>query len=1257
MNWTKQQEQVIMRRGRNLLVSAAAGSGKTAVLIARIMALLTDKNAPCDIDRLLVVTSTNAAAGEMMERLQNAIEDRLAEHPDDVHLRRQLLLIHNAQITTIDGFSAFVLREYGVRIGLGSSFRIAAEGEAELLRTETLEQLLADAHAEESPEFDDFVETFAPGKSEQFLSDLILRLYDSAMAMPHPMEWLDRLGQELSCKDPETFLSSAFLRMHLSDAAQLIRRGSALAGENLALANDPAGPACYKKTAEGEQKLFSALTENSGDYTALRSLLAGFKPDRLSSARPSPSEDPSLRNRFRANREQITKLRKQLMEEYFPYTLKTALEFEIKSAPPLLMLLSLTKQFHEAFSSAKRDRGIVDFADLEQLALRILTQEDGSPSDAARELQDRFEHVMIDEYQDSNDLQEALLTAVSRISRGEMNYFNVGDIKQSIYSFRQARPALFLEKYESYPLSPKGPSENERIDLHTNFRSRREVTDTVNLVFSQIMRREAGGIDYDEHSALYPGASYPSPEECGSTGTASSPCADGASGEYDPYQTECMLVYTKDDAFPDGKGLPSAHQLESRAIGERIRTMVRGERIYDKDLNAYRPVRYSDIVILTRSGGAFAEALSRTLTAMDIPVHRTLRKGYFSAKEVRLVLDYLRILDNPRQDIPLAAVLHSAFAGLTAKDLAVIRAETPLMPSSGFYDRVRAYAESGASPAIRETLNAFFLLYDDLRSRSADTPAYELLAMLYERSGFAAHMSAGPGGAQRAANLAMLTEKARVYEDTSFTGIRHFIRYIDHLREYEIDFGESSTAGGEENIVRIMTIHKSKGLEFPVVFVAGLSRKFNTSDSTRDVLIHPTDGIASIYLDYRSRVKAPTLKYLSLKQKILSDGMGEELRVLYVAMTRAQQKLILSMTFPSQDKVNELEPLIPSRELRLPAGLIRKANGFHSVLMPAILRQDSTGVCDFMAKISAAGDGGPSFIPVRVTEMTPSDLVGAELESASETALFYQELLESRPGDLHSDPWDEVFQERFSFRYPYAEDRSLPEKVSVSEIKAAHYRDEEALPLYDEAPVIPYIPAFARESAAPDETGLPSAGPGGAARGSAVHRFLELADYASLPADGLAESMKAAVRSQLRKFTEEGLMSEEESDLVLAGPISVFLSSGLGQRMRAADEAGLLRREQPFTLSLPANEIDPSWPADETVLVQGVIDAYFEEDGGLVLVDYKTDRVDPKDGAAVLKDRYAVQLRAYEKALNTLLDAPVREIFIYSLALGQAIRL
>ena len=1260
VSWTTEQQQVIDLRNRNILVSAAAGSGKTAVLVERIVKIITDKNHPVDIDHLLIVTFTNAAAAEMRERIGNAIEKALDEQPGNEHLLRQLTLIHNAQITTIDSFCLYVVRNHFHEIDLEPNFRIGDEGELKLLREDVLGRVLEQNYEEPSEAFSDFVEGYASGRTDAALNEMILQLYEFSRSYPWPEKWLDSFVGAYRIETREELDRAEWLAPLTENICFVLKDCEQLLKQALAITQQDDGPDMYEKAVQSDLEKYEGLSRLTS-FCELSGALSDIKYDRLASSRGFEG-DPDKLELVKSLREQAKDVVKKLCRQYFFCSPEMMIEQLERTEPMLEEVVRLTKQFADEFAAAKRRKNLVDFHDVEHFALQILVDEETEKAKkTAEEFRDTFEEIMIDEYQDSNEVQETLLRSISREERGENNIFMVGDVKQSIYRFRLARPELFMKKYDSYSLKE---STTQRIDLHKNFRSREEVLTCTNDIFYKIMVRSLGNVEYDAEAALYPGASYP------------------VSADFTP---EILLAGSNDELLEDTE-LTDKKTLEAKIVAEEIKHLMKTQPVTDKAAGTLRAAHYSDIVILLRSLSGWEDSLVEVLNENGIPAHTVSSTGYFSTVEVQTVLSMLRLLDNPRQDIPMAAVLRSPMAGLTDEELAVLRLEDGSVPfheavlelAEGLYEEGGQIEISNSEEDQKQGRNAdektenhieitahrkllkFYKKYKQLRQLVPDTPIHELIEIILRETGYGHYVAAMPAGNRRTANLNMLLEKAAAYEKTSYKGLFHFVRYIDELQKYDVDFGEADMVGENEDVVRIMSIHKSKGLEFPIVIVSGMGKNFNKQDTRSKMVLHPELGIGLDYMDGKKRIKSPTIAKKAIAKQIDLENLGEELRVLYVALTRAKEKLILTGTL--KDAPEKLE------FFRQQANLSKAADRPLSYLT----REGASGYLDWI--LPAVLSYGDKY-PVRIVEA--AELVLDEVENQLEQ----NEDLTERIEEIEAADTQLVGQlkQRFSQRYPYQTDILRKNKYSVSELKHRAMREkfeaeqEETIPAFLEEPVTPTIPLFIqREESVEQETANR-----GALRGTAVHRVMECYDFAS----------EKSVHEQMEAMEKEEKITADMRALVREQTVADFVSSETGKRMALAQRGGALYREKPFVMGFTEEELENygfgagaqmienevqtenaqqeivlenvsrenHMHEEDLTLIQGIIDVFWIEDDGITVLDYKTDRVDT---AQELIDRYATQLKLYADALERVFATrklKVKEILIYSFRLVKLI--
>ena len=1271
MKFTPEQQRVIELHNSNILVSAAAGSGKTAVLVERIIRMICDGEHPADIDRLLIVTFTNAAAAEMRERIAAGITARLEADPGNEHIQKQSALLHNAQITTIDSFSLFLIRNHFNEIGLDPDFRVADEGEIKLLQQEVLAQLLEDAYAgqfvPEAPEqFHACVEYFCPGGRESVLEQHILNLSRYAGSFPWPEEWLEERKNDYAAGDMEALVHSDYGQYLTERVNRTVEGCLEKLREVKRLCELPDGPYMYGELTEAEIEQLERLT-SCKDLEEQAAKIPAVTFARLPSKKDD-SVDPAKRELAKAIRNSVKDTLSDLSESYFKTPLELAVEQGKACREPLRILLDLVLEFDRRLLAAKQERHLIDFSDMEHYALQILLkrekveESDGTgtdrtetkyrivPSDVAMEYRQYFQEILIDEYQDSNLVQEYLLSAISGEEEGRYNRFMVGDVKQSIYKFRLARPELFLEKYDTY----QETGDLCRIDLAKNFRSRIQVVDAVNDVFSRIMSREIGGIAYDDKAALYPGAVYPAQE--------------------DPaYGSELLLIRKPEKGEREESGIGEQHaegagvlvdydnvrQLEALAIAARIKQLKGSLQVMEKSTGELRPVRYSDMVILLRTTSGWDEEFKKILEQQGIPVYITSKTGYFGALEVQELLQFLRVLDNPRQDIPLFGVMQSVFGGFTQEEIAQIRSggEGHSRKRMTLYEALKEVAQSGRTVEEGEEISAgesageeaelsqkadtFLQRIGHYRDLTPFTSIRDLLQRILDDYDYLNYVTALPAGSKRRANVEMLLTKASAFEKTSYFGLFHFIRYMEQLEKYDVDYGEADTLDENADVVRIMSIHKSKGLEFPVVFVSGLSKRFNMQDANQSLIVDMDLGVAVDYVDSVRRIKNKTLRRTVLSAKMKEDNLAEELRVLYVALTRAREKLILTSVLEKAKEKWELSQMTGQEKLTYLD--FCEAGSYMDFLLPILPK---TGIA----------------VKTLRTEDLAAEELGEQLRMGDRREQL--RLIACGETPLTGDPEENErklmhLRERFAYQYPHPGLQKLYTKTTVSELKIAAMaeKDEAAFHTFEEKEVVPYIPGFRREQEKVS----------GAVRGNAFHRVMELLDFMYVFVEsGLfekcpgdyetyrkrldAERLKNRLEEFLQRETISLRLTEEYAKAVSLPKILNFLEQELAYRMWRAQEQGLLYREQPFVLGIDAKRLDPDLPEGEKVLIQGIIDVFFIEDGEIVLLDYKTDVIDSLEA---LWNRYNVQIQYYEEALTKLMQMPVKERILYSFYLEK----
>lgn len=1287
-SWTKEQQSVIDLRNRNLLISAAAGSGKTAVLVERIIKMVTDTKNPVDIDKLCVVTFTNAAAAEMKERILLALNNALDEDSDNEHLKKQISLVHTAKITTIDSFCLDIVRNNFNSIDIDPSFRIADPDEAGLVKADVMENMLEDYYEEGKPEFIDFVETYSSGNKVSGLEDIIDNLYTFSTSHPWPKIWLNKCRELYEIKNDEEFENTAFANDIKTSVKSILKDARRMLNTALRISKEAMGPLPYEETLLSDIDNIDIL-EKAKTVAELSDIFSQLSFGKLKRVVTKNSNvyDEYLKDRAKTLRDSAKALVESIRSDYFAQPLSTSIEDIKNSASAVNMLIDLVLDFTDRFEKKKKEKNIADFADIEHMALNVLIQhkndnnnidtvernnnakksdvteninnieetdskqqagdEEFTYTAVADEMSKNFSEILIDEYQDSNLVQDYIMKSISR-ERFDMpnNIFMVGDVKQSIYKFRLARPELFMEKYDTYTDTE---SDNQKIELRKNFRSRSNVLSSINYIFYKIMKNEVGSVDYTESVALYTGASYPEFEdkEWAKTKILLLDTDEEILNNDDNSEIKVKLNKKEDaDITESGRDNEDEEltkaEKEARLVANEIIAMMSGKikaQVTDKVTGELRDVRYSDIVILLRSQRGYAETFVKVLTDAGIPAFSEQKSGYFDAIEVATILNFIRIIDNPVQDIPLTAVMKSQIIGITVNELAIMRTECK---DGNMYNCMMWYKDNGKNKDIKRKLNKLANYINEYSKRAIYTDIHILIKEIMVETGYYNYVTAMPSGIKRKGNLDMLVEKAKAYESTSFRGLFNFVRYIEQLKKYNVDYGEASESGESDNIVRLMTIHKSKGLEFPVVFLSGCGKQFNSSDTRGSLVIHPDLGIGTDYIDYEERVKTATLYKKAIASRLKEEVLGEELRVLYVALTRAREKLYITGCVKGMAKT--LKGWCESAQEnpdRLSYTTLIKAKNYLDFIMPAVLTDKNIkptvrafGIEEEL-EVRYGDEEANSDAEFAIEYYTIQDLIKNTVDKeVSDMAI--RDVIEEYDNDK-SMLYDKI-NDRLNYVYHDIIATKIHSKMSVSEIKKigqnVDEEESEFMFLGEEELMMPEFLAPKEEIKA-------------TTRGTAYHKFLELLDYERCKNTDMIKEMAI-------EFATSGKMPQEYVEMINPFDILYFVKSDIGQRMKVAYERGTLVREQQFVMSVPYSEIEKEYNGDEEILVQGIIDAYFVEDGRIVIVDYKTDRA--KD-AKELIDRYQVQLDFYEKAVNKTNENKVKEKVIYAFALKTGIML
>ncbi|MGX1900476.1 helicase-exonuclease AddAB subunit AddA [Thermolongibacillus altinsuensis] len=1222
--WTDAQWKAIVTSGAHTLVAAAAGSGKTAVLVERIIQKLLDEQQPIDVDRLLVVTFTNAAAAEMRQRIGEALEKALEAEPHSLHLRRQLSLLQKASISTIHSFCLDVIRKYYYLIDLDPVFRIADETEIALLKEEVIEELFEDYYGKADNEaFLDVVDRYTSDRTDADLQTIVLRLYEFSRSHPNPNEWLSQLVEMYDLADDVTIDQLPYVSYLFQYIDFSLQAAEEMLKQAIEKTKQPNGPDYLRETLE--QDLINIQQLKEARHVSWQRLYETFQSLAWVTAKRKPKGeeyDESLVDEVKKLRDKAKEKIKSVKEELFSFKPETWLRHLREMKPVVATIVELVQQFAERLQAKKAEKGIVDFSDLEHYCLQILRDPSSTvdrliPSDAALDYRAQFVEVLVDEYQDVNMVQEAILRLVTNDEEATGNLFMVGDVKQSIYGFRLAEPSLFLSKYQRFTTDEKDGG--VRIDLAQNFRSRREILDGTNFIFKQIMGETVGQIAYDDDAALRFGATYypekEQPIECIWIDRADHGAENESEGQAENEEQE----------------LENA-QLEARFIAKKIKQLIDEPfYVYDRHLQKERRIMYRDIVILLRSM-PWASQMMEEFRKQGIPVYAELSSGYFSATEVSVMLSLLKLIDNPYQDIPLAAVLRSPIVGLDENELARIRLEKK---DGSFYEALTMFltkVPTEEEKELHEKLSTFIKQLEAWRTKARQGSLADLIWQLYRDTNFYDFVGGMPGGKQRQANLRALYDRARQFEKTAFRGIFRFLRFIERMQQREDDLGAARALSEQEDVVRIMTIHKSKGLEFPVVFVAGIGKSFNTQDLRQNYLMDKELGFAARYVHPKLRVSYPTIAQLALKRKLALHSLAEEMRILYVALTRAKEKLYLIATVKDLEKEKQRWQAAYSWDhWLLPDYILASANSYLDWIGHALIRhRQSEALQPTMARsLPEEIVNHPAKWKIEV--VSAAHIEEKEREEAERNEALIEAVRKLEPISIESEYSEEVAR-RMKWTYEHEIATVSRAKQSVSELKRQREifgADGDLALLRPFRTEIIERPRFMQaKKLTPAE------------KGTVMHLVMQHVDLKS-------EITEESIREQVAKMVHGEWLTEEQAKEVDVASIVAFFQTDIGQRLRRAPR---VEREVPFSLALSAQETYGHWTAEaeEAVLVQGVFDCLFEDENGLVLIDFKTDHVRWMDNVqAVLERRYRVQMELYRRAVEQIWKKRIDESYVY----------
>lgn len=1152
ISWTKEQSEAVFAPVSDILVTAAAGSGKTQVLTGRIIERIING---ADITRLLVVTFTNAAASEMRARISKSLSDALRETPKNTHIREQLACLSGAHITTMHSFCMEIIKRNFYHAGISAGFRIADDTEATLLLMEAADEATEELYGEKDSAFLAFADSFSSIRSDSVLSELAISLYRFADSMPYPEKWLTEQISVYEMKSGRDFEESLICRTLLADAKRKLCEAAGILSAAKELCTDENKLSDYRKMFENDIEIVRRLIFACGDYEKLRNALSGFSFPRRSGAKEAPAE---LKDELGKIRDRAKKIVSDLYAANFSRSSDENALLMHRALPIVKGAAELVLRTGKIFAEKKRKRNIIDYSDMEHIAVSLLDN-NGKPSEIAEELKNSFDEIYIDEYQDTGEIQELIFGLISKRIDGKPNVFMVGDLKQSIYGFRQANPELFAEKKKTYK---PGDEKYRKISLTKNFRSSPAVIDFVNHVFSRLMSAETGGVEYDDEERLVAGAEYPEI----------------------PNAVEVAVVNLGEKESADdenGEDL-TAIEAESLFIADKILSMVGKEYVFDAKRKEKRLMSFGDIAILSRSVKEKASLIEEVLFEKGIPVYSDSGGGYFETSEIKGMLSLLSAIDNPRNDIPLISAMRIPTIGFDEDILAGIRLHKK---EGDFYDAVKSCSKTDTPEG--KVCRDFLKKLNRWRFLSEHLPCDELIQLLYDETGYMDFALAMPGGEMRAANLRLLAERARVFEQTSYRGLFNFINFIDKMRDRG-DTGPAKIIGEAHDVVRIMSIHKSKGLEFPVVFLANCGKKFNRRDETEKLTFHRKIGIGTDFFDTKLRSSCTTPIKAAIAAAKRADSVSEELRILYVALTRAKERLIITAT--TKKPADEIMAWKTGAHLAKSGGFA-SARSFLDWIGACLYSGNCPGLSDYCERKNGSGPEVLfDFYPV--AESLPREAVINEKE---EVAADFEELFSG-----------------LSFEYPHKNLARIPSKISVSEIKRLKSADEDEEFTYNSYMKTPIKrPRFIRES---DDI-IPTEA------GSMVHFVMQ-----TIP---LPVQSPKDIENHVADLLSKRIISEKVAEAIPAGKIYAFFSSPLGQRVNLAEK---VIREKAFTDYIDASYITKNKDdGGVKVLVQGIIDCFFFENDKIILIDYKTDKV--KSVSDIVKN-YKVQIETYASYLE-----------------------
>ena len=1245
--WTKEQSEAIYTRRCNLLVAAAAGSGKTAVLVERIIQIITNEDNPVDIDKLLVVTFTSAAAAEMRERIANAISKKLEDRPDSKSLQKQLTLLSRANITTMHSFCLDVIKNYFYTIDLDPSFRIADDTECTLMKNEIIEELFEELYENDDDNFKTLVESYSGSRDDEKLKDMVLRLYSFSMSGPWPEVWLNEKAEEFNINTVDELDKTEWINVLRSNLGVELNGFINMMNKAIEIIKETDGLEPYLETFTTELSyLDNAYASLSGGLEEMYKAFKLISFGRIPVVRKNKVSDENAQATVKGIRDSIKKKIAKLIEDSFTFTPEEAVEGIKRVYPCMKTLANITLEFGDRFTKKKRDKNLLDFNDLEHLCLKILITKDEDdnivPSQVAEHFREYFDEVLVDEYQDSNNVQETIIDLVSRKSLDQPNVFMVGDVKQSIYRFRQAKPELFLDKYNRYPLEAGG--RDRKIQLYKNFRSREEVISGSNYIFKMVMSTIVGELEYTDEEALNLGASYKE--------NTDSNTVVGGEIELHILDKSGIAKVEEGDVIEekeDGEKVEEeedvdAIALEAKIISKRIKKLFSEKdgktfKVFDKDTNEYRNIKYKDIVILLRATKNWSEIFLEELGNEGVPVYADTGSGYFESIEIRTIMSLLKIIDNPLQDVPMIAVLRSPIVGFTAEELSDLRL---LNKELYFYEIIKEVSEGNleASEELKEKCISIIDNINIWREKSVYTPIDEFIWYLYMDTAYFGYVGAMPNGKLRQANLKILFQRAKQFESTSFKGLFNFINFINKLRKSSGDMGSAKVLGENEDVVRIMSIHKSKGLEFPVVFCAGTGKQFNLMDLNSSILYHEELGFGPDYVDLEKRNAYTTLAKEAIKKRIRLETLSEEMRILYVAFTRAKEKLIITGATRDLEKAinNWVSSASLDENIILPSEVL-KGKSYLDWIALAMCKHADGEILRDVAGVTR------DLIKVDYSKWKIKFWNKDLLITSKEVEVVEEENEKNLIEEAENIKYiDKEIERRLGYKYKYKEGAMLPSNVSVSDLKMSDYEYDgiTTLEIFKEKPLIK--PKFLQE-----EKGLSAA-----ERGTIMHYVMQKLNLSRV--NSISE-----IKAQIEEMVLDKSLTEQEASTIWFKKIYKFYTSDLGKRvLKAFNNNYLVRREFPFFTEISSLQLGENLEKeiyeDEKVRLQGIIDLFFQEGEEIVLVDYKTDYVEEGNEEEII-DRYRTQLTYYKEALEKVTGKKVKESYLYLFYIDKVIEI